>query len=199
MVFETEEWGIFRVNEAGSEDEVEEEGGESVVKKKKKLTSVPVKLFIEDISLQINLKVLAGAIPRNLTPRIVIPYQNATVFDWSLKAGSLINSSGQFRLSNNPSKAVIFTVREDATTQMANPFELLDNDCTELELDLNGKKHNMSVKKTTDEGDDCDLYYETFRALGPNVPLGTFFYTKAKSNVRGNVHNRNGFNSKWND
>lgn len=168
ITFETEEWGIFRVNEEG-DDEVDGP---------KKLHSTPVKLFIVDLSLNINLKVLAGAIPRNPTPRIVIPFQNAMIFDWSLKAGAITTSSGQFRLPNNPSKAVIFTIREDANTQMANPFELLHNDCTDVELDLNGKKYNTSVMKTNDEGDDADLYYETFRALGPNVPLGKFFIPK---------------------
>lgn len=154
--FETEEFGIFRSDIAP-------------------LASSPVKLFIEEISLIINLKVLGGSIPRNPIPKIIIPFEAAEAFDWILTEQSLATASGQFRLQNNPSKAVIFLIRGDADSQFANPFELLDNDCSEIQLDLNGKTHTLPVHKKADSGDDVNLYYETFRAMGPLIPVGKWF------------------------
>ena len=153
--FETEEWGIFR-----SQD---------------KTKSSPIMLYIDDISMHINVKVLAGPIPRNPPAKIVIPYQNVEAFDWMLNKGGFATASGQFRLQNNPTKAVLFLIREDASTQLANPFDLLDNSCTEVEFDLNGKRYTIPINKSADSGDDADLYYETFRALGPNIPVGKWF------------------------
>ena len=152
----TEEWGVFRVNN-------------------KLQKSQEVRMFIEDIGLYINVKVLGGTIPRNPNPKITIPFQSAEAFDWILTKDALATTSGQFRLQNNPTKAVIFLIRGDADGQFANPFDLQDNDCSEIELDLNGKRHTMNVSKSVSTGDDADLYYETFRALGPTIPIGKWF------------------------
>ena len=102
--FETEEWGVFRVDN-------------------KTEKSQEVQLYLDDISLHINVKVLGGMIPRNPSPRIIIPFQATEAFEWVLNKDSLATASGQFRLQNNPTKAVIFLMREDSTGQFANPFE----------------------------------------------------------------------------
>ena len=132
-------------------------------------------MFIDDITMNLNLKVLGGPIPRNRLSKIRIPHQAAHAFDWIMNEGSLSGTSGQFRMPNNPTKAVIFLVREDASSQMANPFHLMDNGCVEVQLDLNGKMHTIPINKTEGK-DDVDLYYSLFRAMGLNIPTGQWLF-----------------------
>ncbi len=108
------------------------------------------KIRLVDCKLAVNLAIVPQNIPRSLTQPL--PYLHMDLLSWSGQSGKKETTSGPYHLRNTPNRMVLFFTKENLDDQLVNPYNFKHENIAEVEVYLNGMRHEASFQTDKDLG-----------------------------------------------